>query len=174
MTTATNITNAIQAIGNNAKAIKTLINGNTADLSSLTTTAKTNLVAALNELKGNITTLQTNLASAAVIDDVTTVTNKTWSSSKINDTINSAITALTTGAPAALNTLDELASALGDDANFAATVTASLGNRLRFDSSQTLTAPQKIQANTNLGSVSLAEFGDPATDYVAVFNAAIV
>ena len=44
----------------------------------------------------------------------------------------SQVNALLTGAPAALNTLDELAAALGDDANFASTVTTSLG--LKVDS----------------------------------------
>jgi hypothetical protein len=44
----------------------------------------------------------------------------------------SQVNALLTGAPAALNTLDELAAALGDDENFAATVTTSLG--LKVDS----------------------------------------
>jgi hypothetical protein len=39
----------------------------------------------------------------------------------------SQVNALLSGAPAALNTLDELAAALGDDANFASTVTTSLG-----------------------------------------------
>ena len=38
----------------------------------------------------------------------------------------SQVNALLTGAPAALNTLDELAAALGDDANFASTITTSL------------------------------------------------
>jgi hypothetical protein len=42
------------------------------------------------------------------------------------------VNALLSGAPAALNTLDELAAALGDDANFAASVTTSLG--LKVDS----------------------------------------
>ena len=42
------------------------------------------------------------------------------------------VTALVTGAPEAMNTLDELAAALGDDANFAASVTTSLG--LKVDS----------------------------------------
>ena len=40
------------------------------------------------------------------------------------------VNALLTGAPAALNTLDELAAALGDDANYAATITSALGNKL--------------------------------------------
>jgi|688.fasta_scaffold403343_1 hypothetical protein len=44
----------------------------------------------------------------------------------------SQVNAILAGAPAALNTLDELAAALGDDANFASTVTTSLG--LKVDS----------------------------------------
>jgi hypothetical protein len=40
------------------------------------------------------------------------------------------VDALLTGAPAALNTLDELAAALGDDANFASTVTTSLAGKV--------------------------------------------
>lgn len=43
---------------------------------------------------------------------------------------DTAINALITGAPTALNTLDELAAALGDDANFAATVATSLGTKV--------------------------------------------
>jgi hypothetical protein len=38
----------------------------------------------------------------------------------------SQVNALLAGAPAALNTLDELAAALGDDANFASTITTSI------------------------------------------------
>lgn len=38
---------------------------------------------------------------------------------------------LIAGAPGALNTLDELAQAIGDDANFAATITTALGLRTR-------------------------------------------
>lgn len=40
--------------------------------------------------------------------------------------VKTAVAALVTGAPALLDTLDELAAALGDDANFAATMTALL------------------------------------------------
>jgi hypothetical protein len=40
--------------------------------------------------------------------------------------VNAAIASLLDGAPGALDTLNELAAALGDDANFAATVTAAL------------------------------------------------
>jgi hypothetical protein len=70
--------------------------------------------------------------------------------------VKTAIAALVASAPGALDTLDELAAALGDDANFASTVTAALAARLRFDAAQSLSAGQKTQAQTNLGLGSLA------------------
>ncbi len=63
--------------------------------------------------------------------------------------VTSAINALVAAAPGALDTLDELAAALGDDANFAATTATALGNRLRFDASQSLNAVQKAQLQSN-------------------------
>lgn len=153
-------------IATESKALRTLVNGNAADLAALSTTEKSNLVGALNELKGMIDAL----GEAAQINDAATNTSDTWSSQKISDTITAAINALTTGAPTALNTLDELAAAIGDDQNFAATITTALGNRLRFDAAQTLTAPQKAQGNANLGSAALVDTGTLDTDFVAVFN----
>ena len=68
------------------------------------------------------------------------------------DTATSIIADITDSAPAALDTLNELAAALGDDANFSATTATSLGNRLRIDvSNQSLTGAQKTNALTNLG-----------------------
>lgn len=61
----------------------------------------------------------------------------------------SQVNALLTGAPAALNTLDELAAALGDDANFAASVTTSLG--LKVDS---LTPISQKTASYTLSSLT--------------------
>ncbi len=61
----------------------------------------------------------------------------------------SQVQALLTGAPAALNTLDELAAALGDDANFAATVTTNLG--LKVDS---LTPISQKTASYTLSSLT--------------------
>ena len=50
--------------------------------------------------------------------------------------INTAISALVGSAPAALNTLQELADALADDADFSTTITASLSSKL--DSTSTI------------------------------------
>ena len=61
----------------------------------------------------------------------------------------SQVNALLTGAPAALNTLDELAAALGDDANFASSVTTSLG--LKVDS---LTPISQKTASYTLSSLT--------------------
>jgi hypothetical protein len=66
-------------------------------------------------------------------------------------------------APAALDTLNEFAAALGNDANFATTTATSLGNRLRVDvATQGLTAGQKANAATNLGLAAVATSGAKA------------
>jgi hypothetical protein len=82
--------------------------------------------------------------------------------------ITAAKNALTNGAAAALDTLSELAAALGNDANFASTITTALGYRLRFDAVQTLTTEQKTQACANIG------IGEPDTDFVTTFNSGLV
>lgn len=48
--------------------------------------------------------------------------------------VDAAIAALVASSPAALDTLNELAAALGDDANFSATVNASLASKLDANS----------------------------------------
>jgi hypothetical protein len=62
-------------------------------------------------------------------------------------------------APATLNTLQEIANALGSDPNLAATLTAALGNRLRVDAAQNLTAQQAAQAVANLALATVAVSG---------------
>lgn len=52
--------------------------------------------------------------------------------------VDTQVTNLVAGAPGALNTLDELAAALGDDANFAATVTNQLAGKVN-DTGDTMT-----------------------------------
>lgn len=65
--------------------------------------------------------------------------------------VGTQIAALVNSSPAALDTLKELADALGDDPAFSATVATSLGNRLRVDTAaQGLSGTQKTNAKTNL------------------------
>lgn len=64
--------------------------------------------------------------------------------------VQAAITALINAAPGTLDTLNELAAALGNDANFATTTATSLSNRVRVDAAQSLTTTQQEQARSNI------------------------
>jgi hypothetical protein len=66
--------------------------------------------------------------------------------------VTGAVSDLIASAPGALNTLDELAAALGDDANFASTVTTSLA------------AKAPIASPTFTGTVTVAANGIAFTD----------
>jgi phage-related tail fiber protein len=158
------ITDLATRMATECKSLRTLINTNASDLSALTTTQKGSLVAAINELKSAID----GAGSSITISDSTTSTTQVWSSSKVASAIQTAKDELTNGATSALDTLAELAAALGNDANFASTVTTSLGYRLRYDAAQTLTAAQKTQACANLG------VGEPDTDFVSTFNSGLL
>ena len=174
MSLASNISNLATAIGTDVKAT----NAKIGNLGALTTTAKGDLVAAVNELKSSIA------GAGASINDTVTNTSSVWSSSMTNSAINAAVTALVNSSPAALDTLKELSDALGGDASFAATMTTALGNRVRYDAVQTLTGPQQAQARSNIGASNVAIgtaagtaadaalVGDTNTDFVAAYNTA--
>lgn len=169
-TLQTRLGNLATRIATECKALRTLVSGNAADLSALTTTAKSNLVAALNEVRALAAS-----AGGATINDGATNTSNAWSSQKITDHVAAQVTAiLGTDVPAALNTLDELAAAFGDDPNAIATITTALANRIRYDAAQTLTGPQKVQACANMGAQEAAAIGNPDDDLVAVFNTGLV
>lgn len=58
----------------------------------------------------------------------------------IDASVNAAVAALVAGAPAALNTLKELADAIGDDASYAASITAALATKQPLDADLTAIA----------------------------------
>ena len=113
-------------------------------------------------IKSGGTSAQILLANGSVIDltiesqgiNSNDSDTKVPSNAAVKDAIDTAITNLISGSPTALDTLNELAAALGDDAAFSTTITTALGNRLRFDSSQTLSSAEKTQILTNLGITS--------------------
>ncbi len=170
MSLETKIVALAQAMGTDVKALR-LAQG---DLTSLTTTAKTSLVAAINEL----VSLVANSGGAGIDDGATSGGAVTWSVDKIKAVVDAAKLAvkdeLVGGAGAALDTLAELAAALGDNPNFATTIATELGNRVRYDAAQSLTTAQKTQACTNIGAVELTAIGDPERDLAAVYAAAKV
>lgn len=239
-------------IGTEFKAIRTLIGGTgTSNISALTTTDKTSLVAAINEVKAgssgappDASVTVKGLVELATDAETTTGTDTVRATTPSNvkaaidartasesapgivelatvgeattgtDTaravtpagVAAAVNALIAGAPGALNTLDELAAALGDDANFAATITTSLAGKQPIDADLTaiaalVSAANKVPYSTGAGAWALADFtaagrtlvgaadaaaqrtalsvystteiGDPATNFVTVFEAAI-
>ena len=139
------LSSVIQAIGADIKALKTA----KGDLSSLNTTQKSNLVGALNEIF-------TLASSKATQSDITSAINS----------LKSEI--MGTGVPEALDTLKEIATYIQSDETLGVSLSTAITKRVRFDDIQTLTTNEKLQACTNIG------IGNPDTDLVAVFNAALV
>jgi hypothetical protein len=81
--------------------------------------------------------------TTAADDDVLLISDVSESASKkitvanlVNSKVNTAVSNLVDSAPAALDTLNELAAALGDDANFATTVTTSIGTKWTQDNTK--------------------------------------
>ena len=163
MTLEARVVALAQAIGTDVKTLTTAVGS----LSGLNTTAKSDLVAAINEIA-------LAAASATGIDDGVTSGAATWSSNKISSEISGAVSDLVGGAGAALDTLKELAAALGNDPSFATTIATQIANRVRFDDVQVLTAPQKAQACDNIGAASLVVTGDLDRDFAAAYTAAKV
>lgn len=171
MSLASRISDLAISIATRLKLVLTLINGNVLDLSALNTTAKNNLVAAINEVKA-----ATDAAGGgASINDGVTGSGSTWSSTKISGEISGAVTALVDGAPGAIDTLNELAAALGDDPSFASSTAAALGNRVRTDTAtQGLDATQQGNARTNIGAVAASDVGNTDTDFVETFTTGLL
>lgn len=144
MSLQTRLGDLITAVGTDIKQLRTWITGTSSgNLTGLNTTAKGDLVSAINEVKAGsagappdasetvkgIVELASLAEVAAGSDSVRAVTSAGVRQER--DAIRSEI--LGAGVPEALDTLDELAAALGDDANFAASVTSALANKQPLD-----------------------------------------
>lgn len=148
-TASQQISNLATTIGTDVKQIL----ANIGTLSDLTTAQKTSLVLAINELKAALNSIDLS----AVIDDEKTVTSLTWSSSKINSAISTAITNLINGAPETLDTLKELADAIDTNADAISALQEIASGHVKYDGAQTLTSAQQAQARTNIDAVSSAQ-----------------
>lgn len=155
MSLETGIIALAEAIGGDVKSLNVKIG----DLTQLSTTAKNNLVAAINEAaaRGGV-----QIDDNAGVGDTAVV----WSADKTVTAIQAAVDALVDGAPAALDTLNKLAAALGNDENLAQTMITQINNRVRFDEAQVLTTQQQLTACTNIG------VGDPERNFVDDYVAA--
>lgn len=180
MATTTNFLQTVQKIGQDIKADRVKINGNAADLSALATTAKDNLVNAINEALSVANQAKTRANAGVAIDDSKVASNTTWSSSKIISE-NSLDMASLGGPDRLTGTYKNIATlSIAVDLLNNTTIpnlSTSLAGSIKFvdySQNQTLTQAQKDTACANIGAISLALFGDPATDFLAAFNAALV
>jgi len=143
------------------------LNGKTGTLASLTTTDKSSLVAAINEL-------QSAVLSGTGIDDANVALTTTYSSTKIVTLLDTLKAEILGGADAAYDTLVEIQQLLQDGTSGLDALLAAVNNRVRFDAAQTLTVIEQQQARSNIGAVALTAIGDVDTDFVAVFEGALV
>jgi capsid protein len=142
------------------------VKGRTGLLTALNTSDKTNLVAAINEVKAAI-------VAAAEIDDSQEALSTTYSSSKIVTLLDTLKADILGGADPAYDTLLKLQQALENDQTGIAALTAAIETRVRFDAEQVLSLVEQAQARTNIGAVAADDIGDVGTDFVAIFDAAL-
>lgn len=158
---------AFTEVGTEFKNVRALIGA----LGSLTTADKTTLISAINEINSKIS------SAGATINDTTATSSTVYSATKTALEIEARAASLKSeilgSAGPTVDTLKEIADLLTqtdiDNDSVVAALTTAVANRLRYDAPQALTLEQQAQANTNLGSVSKAQFGDPAHSYQTVF-----
>lgn len=113
------LTSSLSSVQSNVTILQsnvTTLNGN---ISTLTANAGTQS-AAIAAVGSNVSILQSNVASL--------IAGNVAMKGYVDAQISANITALVSGAPATLDTLNELAAALGDDANLSVTITNRIAN----------------------------------------------
>lgn len=170
----TRITELATSLGTKLKAINLKLSGvSDGSLSGLTTAAKTNLVAAINEVKAQADAIAAS-AGAQINDASSSSATQVWSINRVKLEVQNAKDSILGGAGAAYDTLSELQALLEGDAAELADIMTALAKRIRFDAAQTLTTQEKLQARQNMDAQSASEIGFADNDFVAVLNAAMV
>ena len=102
--------------------------------------------------------INTGVSGTAILDEDNMASDsdsKLATQQSIKAYVDSEVSSLVASAPDALDTLNELASALGDDANFSTTVSTSLGEKLvKASNLSDLTNTTTARSNLGLGSVA--------------------
>ncbi|MEL4069598.1 hypothetical protein WKW50_05560 [Ochrobactrum sp. GPK 3] len=78
---------------------------------------------------------------------------------EVAEAIKKAVDDLVNGSGAALDTLKELADALGNDPQFSTTVSNALGVRVRVDATQAFTLAEKAQGRSNIDALGTVDKG---------------
>ena len=141
-------------------ADKAVADGNGNNIAK-TYVTKSGLASSVTTDVGKVTTLtatDNTLTNVTITGETSVPTANAGNSSKAianTEFVAKSISALVNGAPDQLNTLNELAKALGNDSNFASTVTAELAKKLNsteaestFATKQEAGVPYQIKRNT--------------------------
>ena len=125
------------------------------NLANLSTTAKTSLVLAINEVL--TVAQQAGQTATGLIDDTaTTSTTKVWSISKLTSELAALKSDILGGVPAtAFDTIKEIADYINSDQTLGTQLVDGLSKRVRFDAAQTLDATEQAQARDNIGAASI-------------------
>lgn len=183
MTQKANIEAFASAVGADVKVIWALLNGKAADLSALTTTEKTSLVLAMNELKAAVDAAgaawgqtETDARVQAAKGSIAAPSLTAWASTQdvadelaaheaaaISAATTAAVNQITNGAGAAYDSLIEIQNELQADDTIISGLLTAMDNRIRYDTAQTITAAQQLTVCTTIG------IGDPTFDYAAAY-----
>ena len=94
------------------------------------------------------------IVSGSAQVDITNTTGYSTFSSSIKTYADAKVAGLVDSAPGTLDTLNELAAALGDDANLSASIATSIGNRLLTSVHNTYSASADAHLDANISSLS--------------------
>jgi len=188
MTQNTNLANFAAEVGSDIKTANdnhaifaAFLNGNAADLTGLSTSAKNNLVAAINEVLGiaqaaansGYTDGQADSRVQAAKGSLTTAASDKWASTADliaelanvqANAVTAAVNQITDGAGDAYNTLKEIQTDLEGDQTVLDNLMAAVSKRVAVDQVQSFSAAEKLQGCENLG------IGDPTTDFLTAYT----
>lgn len=160
------------AAGADAAAARTAIGAGTSSLTIGTTasTAKAgNYVPTWTEVSAKPAVIAAGATAVAARSAI-----EVSSTAEMNNAISTAVNNLIDGAPVAFDTLKEISDYLATNDTAVGGLTAALANRVRVDAAQSFTEPEKLQGRNNLDVYSKTEIGNPETNLVSVFEAALV
>jgi len=150
------ITQYTDAMARSALSAGTGISYNSTTGAISTTITQYTDASARSALSGG-TGISYNSTTGAIAVDTSTIATKTYADSAAS----SAVAAIIDTAPTTLDTLNELAAALGDDPNFATTVTTALGTKLASaDFNSTFDTRLATKSTSNLAEGSNLYYTD--------------
>lgn len=143
-------------------------------------TANSSAVVPATNAAGNLTEKITLAGIAALVTDAGQLTLGTLADARLSanvalkSDITSAISGLVDSAPNALNTLDELAAALNDDASFATTVTNAIAGKANASHSHAIEDVTNLQSalNGKVGSSTTQAGGGTAINNIVTLTQA--